>query len=185
MAKVNQKSLENLKLGVRFTKGIIPHNKGTAKMVTKTCLLCGKEFTRKFKSDRPNNFCSIKCSTKNLHKKEIITKRANTWKGTIQKITKHKKGEDCNFWKGGITPINNKIRASFEYRLWRKSVFERDKYTCVFCKQVGGYLEADHIKPFSVFPELRFAIDNGRTLCRSCHKKTDTYGRKAIIKYKN
>jgi len=87
-------------------------------------------------------------------------------------------GERNHWWKGGITPIHEAIRETFEYKLWRKSVFERDKYSCVWCKQVGGEIHADHIKPFALFPELRFAIDNGRTLCKECHKKTDTYGRK-------
>lgn len=82
-------------------------------------------------------------------------------------------------WKGGLTPLNMKIRNSVEYKLWRKSVYERDNYTCIWCSQIGGKLNADHIKPFSLFPELRFAIDNGRTLCLDCHKKTDTFGGKA------
>lgn len=86
-------------------------------------------------------------------------------------------GDKNKSWKGGITPINEKIRKSIEYKLWRESVFERDKYTCVFCgDNRGGNLEADHIKPFAYYPELRFAIDNGRTLCHDCHQKTDTYG---------
>ena len=84
-------------------------------------------------------------------------------------------------WKGGITPINLKIRNSKEYTLWRSAIFERDNYTCVWCTKHGGYLEADHIKPFAYFPELRFAIDNGRTLCRPCHittfKENKEYGR--------
>jgi hypothetical protein len=81
-------------------------------------------------------------------------------------------------WKGGITPTVWKIRNSRDYRLWRTAVFERDNYTCVWCGKHGVYLEADHIKPFCDYPELRFAIDNGRTLCKECHKKTDNYGSK-------
>lgn len=83
-------------------------------------------------------------------------------------------------WKGGVTPINRLIRVSREYQDWRKSVFERDDYTCQFCGQRGVRLHADHIKPFSLFPELRFELSNGRTLCEPCHKKTPTWGFKAL-----
>lgn len=89
-----------------------------------------------------------------------------------------RRGEKSNFWKGGVTETNKLIRQSWEYRLWREAVFKRDNFTCQFCFQRGGELTADHIKPFSLFPELRFAIDNGRTLCRPCHKTTDTWGGK-------
>lgn len=78
-------------------------------------------------------------------------------------------------WKGGITPENKKIRASVEYMQWRISVFERDNYTCVWCGQLGGKLNADHIKPFAHYPELRLDIKNGRTLCVPCHKRTESY----------
>lgn len=61
-------------------------------------------------------------------------------------------------------------------REWRKAVFERDKYTCQECGKVGGKLEAHHIKAYKEFPEEKWKIDNGKTLCKSCHSKTDTYG---------
>lgn len=85
-------------------------------------------------------------------------------------------GEKSHLWRGGITPLNQKIRRSAEYKWWRIAVFERDNYTCIWCGE-RGRLNADHIKPFALFPELRFAIDNGRTLCVPCHRKTDTWGR--------
>lgn len=90
------------------------------------------------------------------------------------------RGENNPNWKGGITTLNKKIRSSLEYKIWRRAIFERDNYTCIWCgikgNETRGYLNADHIKPFAYFPELRFAIDNGRTLCRGCHRKTDTWG---------
>lgn len=94
------------------------------------------------------------------------------------------RGDKCNLWKGGITPINRAIRTTLEYKLWREAVFKRDNYTCVWCGDKNYenrgqtlILNADHIKPFALFPELRFSIDNGRTLCISCHKTTGTWGR--------
>ena len=79
-------------------------------------------------------------------------------------------------WKGGVTPIHEALRKTLKYENWRKSVFERDNYTCKICNEVGGKLNADHIKPFALFPKLRLDIKNGRTLCETCHRKTDTYG---------
>lgn len=95
-----------------------------------------------------------------------------------RKMSEARKGDKWYTWKGGITPINRAIRNQVEYKLWREAVFKRDNFTCVFCKVRGNTLNADHIKPFAYYPELRFAIDNGRTLCVTCHKTTDTYGGK-------
>lgn len=114
--------------------------------------------------------------------KEAIAKRTETRMGykhsleTLRKMSECHKGSKCYLWRGGLTEKNKAIRASLEYKLWRKSVFERDGYTCVWCKTKGGRLNADHIKEFSDYPELRFAIDNGRTLCVECHTKTENYG---------
>lgn len=84
-------------------------------------------------------------------------------------------------WKGGVSKESDIIRKSIEYKLWRQAVFERDQFTCVWCGHKSNGLRPsdihpDHIKPFADYPELRFAIDNGRTLCIPCHKTTDTWG---------
>lgn len=96
------------------------------------------------------------------------------------------KGEKNFNWLGGRTPLNRTIRNSFEYKEWRKSVFDRDNYTCVWCGAKNGngvavVLNADHIKQFAYYPELRFVVDNGRTLCVDCHRKTETFKNKKHV----
>ena len=86
------------------------------------------------------------------------------------------RGKNHPRWKGG-KDIIKLLKGSIEYKQWRTKVFNRDNFTCRICEQKGGKLDPHHIKPFSVFIEYRFDIDNGLTLCRKCHKKTDSYGR--------
>lgn len=83
--------------------------------------------------------------------------------------TKFKKGNVPWTWRGGITPINIKIRSSLEYSFWRKSCLKRDNFTCQKTGIIGGDLVVHHINNFAEFPELRFAIDNGITLSEKSH----------------
>lgn len=83
-------------------------------------------------------------------------------------------GEKHPAWKGGITKISHKIRTSLEYKQWRQAVLERDNFTCVLCGYVSGKprdMRADHIKPFHLYPDLRFEVSNGRALCVPCDHK--------------
>lgn len=93
------------------------------------------------------------------------------------------------------TPLYRAIRILPEYKIWRISVFKRDKWTCMFCKKTGGILNADHIKPMALILKENHIVNvsqsldcselwnktNGRTLCSSCHKNTQTYGRKMKV----
>src|SRR3990167_2991101 len=97
------------------------------------------------------------------------------WRKGDNKAEKHPN------WKGGRSRSYKTGYYSIEYKFWRKSVFERDTYTCIKCKRIGGYLTAHHIKSFALFPGLRFVIDNGQTLCGECHKQTDNYGGRVKI----
>jgi hypothetical protein len=130
--------------------------------ITKTCPVCNKEYESYRKEKRV--VCSRDCYGK------LVAER--------------QKGEKSHLWKGGLTDKNMLLRKSPEAKEWRKQVFKRDDYTCQHCGERGARLDADHIKPWALYPELRFELSNGRTLCRPCHLKTDTWGHRTSIKVK-
>ena len=105
---------------------------------------------------------------------------------TRKKQSECKKGEKSYLWKGGISPINKRIRQGIEFRNWREAVYKRDNYTCQKYglrgqKGVGKriVLHPHHIQNFADFPELRFEISNGITLSEKAHKEFHKkYGKK-------
>lgn len=134
----------------------------------KKCLICGNIFTQK-KTESPLVFIERRACSRGCSIKDPI--RLSRVFDVIPR------GNKSHFWIDGRTSENTRLRNSSRAKRWRVAVFERDRYTCVFCKKRGGVLNADHIKPWSTHPKLRFKITNGRTLCIDCHKKTPTFAR--------
>ena len=102
--------------------------------------------------------------------------------GKENRIKSMPRGENSPYWKGDAVNENRRARDCFEYDNWRKLVFEKNDYVCQCCGIRGGRLNAHHIKDFANYKELRYVVDNGITLCSSCHDFTvkgsfhNTYG---------
>ncbi len=159
----------------------------------RVCAQCGETFVSK-KRKKSQRFCSKSCAARSRGASAQSTCFArgqtpwNKGKQNWRAGYRHSDETKCRMSEAlkrdqatCVTPEHYRIRRSTEYRLWRKAVFERDNYTCQMCgaRSVAGKrvrLEADHILPFAFYPDKRFDLDNGRTLCESCHKQTPTYG---------
>jgi len=141
---------------MKFRKGYVPWNKGL-KGFRKGC--------------KGHNFRG------NPKRPDIESRR----KMSESRIRFYKNGgKPWNF--GRRSPIEHKPsfeqRRSQVYNDWRIKVFERDNFTCQICWNRGCYLEAHHIKSFAQYPELRFDVENGVTLCLPCHMLVDKNRRK-------
>ena len=120
------------------------------RIIKGNCVICRKEI-QSFKS-QPRKTCSKECHSR------LIS----------QRLKKNKYA-----FKTGI-PYDME-RKSEQYKKWRMKVFYRDGFRCQICRQIGVELNAHHIRYWRKYPELRFIIDNGITLCKKCHRLIHLY----------
>ncbi len=123
------------------------------------CQCCGESYTQyvSYLKIRKSKYCSKNC---------------------MDEAAKQKTGVLSSNWEGGKTDEKRRIRSSAAWGEWRDAVFERDGYTCQICGSKNDKdneriikLHPHHIKTFAEYPELRFDVDNGQTLCSDCHYK--------------
>jgi|JI8StandDraft_1071087.scaffolds.fasta_scaffold00207_26 5-methylcytosine-specific restriction endonuclease McrA len=162
----------------------------------KDCITCKKEIKKPQNESVKNWVIRHKYCSKECQYPPKVT--LVCWECANHFIVRNYRKETAHFcstvcsWQyrnEGKRTADKVIRQSWAYKAWRTLVFERDNYTCVHCgdhnhegRGATLALHADHIQPFALFPELRFEVSNGRTLCVPCHKKTGTYGRGAIYR---
>ena len=124
-------------------------------------------------SKRMSEFSKGKPSwNKGLTKKSHPSiKRQANWMVGANNPMYGKRGKAHHAYKNGnYTAEKKRYWSTSEYQQWRKAVYERDNYTCQRCgDNKGGNLNAHHIKPWADFPELRYVVSNGVTLCVKCH----------------
>jgi hypothetical protein len=92
----------------------------------------------------------------------------------IEKRFRNCRGEKHYKWIKDRSKVKKSEHKHLDglYRYWSKEVKNRDNWKCkINNKYCNGKLEAHHILPWSKFPELRYEINNGISLCHFHHPR--------------
>lgn len=162
-----------------------------AKFCSRKCIRNSTQFTIGHKlTPRGNKRWDNPASKAKWFKKDVHSYPFAT---TFKKgFTPWNEGKDF----GGTQYTAKRIASLQKYRNWKKEIKIRDKFKCVQCGNANN-LNIDHypvplavmIKKYNIkkpqqakqFEEF-WNMNNGRTLCLSCHKETDTYGKNFLQK---
>ena len=110
---------------------------------------------------------------KKLHNKvrtkEWIAKISSAQKG---KPRLYMQGEKHWKWKGGLEFCKRKDeRNDPRYLVWVKMIKIRDKQCKLKDEMCDGNLVVHHIKSWRDYPDLRYDLENGITLCHAHHPR--------------
>ncbi len=99
--------------------------------------------------------------------------------------TEFKKGEKHYRWITDREKVSKsrtkETLCGTEYKEWRLSIYERDNFKCrLLNEECTGKIQAHHIFNWVDYPELRFIINNGITLCHVHHPRGRTEEKRMI-----
>ncbi len=171
------------------------------------CTECKKEFktTNKGRLKFKRNFCSMDCYNvykekfglikgiqKKGHKnfsKEFIEESRKRMLGNKYRLgLKHtakwrekqslrRRGNQCNFWKGGLHKFRGQYGYNFTIQL-KEKIRVRDNFICQICGvpelELNSRLSIHHID----YDKKNSNENNLVSLCKSCHNKTSIGDRK-------
>ena len=167
----------------RFQKGIVPWNKG--KKIIKTCTFCGTRF-----SGRGVKYCSLQCAGK-ARLGMVFSENLGRKKGCVPynkgKKSPETSGENNGKWIKDRTLLkdDDKERGGQLHREWSKNVKKRDKWVCrIADNNCDGRLEAHHILGWTKYPELKYDLNNGITLCHFHHPRVREEEKRLIPTFK-
>lgn len=125
------------------------------------CPVCGRFFSKNERYVKKRKklgqkvfYCSRSCGGRALSKL-----------GITQQSNRDRAGKK----KGSKKESRKKERTAAD-REWVKDILKRDKYQCQHCG-VKEKLQAHHILAYAKAPDKRLDLDNGITLCATCHRK--------------
>lgn len=117
-------------------------------------------------------------------RKKMSRNNARVWLGkkftqdVRRKMSESRKGKytgkNSPFWIKDRTKLKKSERRDrdVQYIYWRKEIKNRDEWKCRLSSDVcKGQLEAHHIFNWTDYPELRYVLTNGITLCHSHHPR--------------
>lgn len=153
------------------------------------CLECGKKFTAR--KDFHQKFCSKQCSSlyrfkqHNIYKiceycgKEFRVSKCHIDRKYCSKKCQGKTYKTTRSGKNGYNynPLlteQDRIdrRYDIRHKEWSLNVKKKDNFICQKCGDSSGHnLVSHHILAYWKYPNSRYDIDNGITLCSNCHKE--------------
>ena len=152
-----------------------------------SCKHCKSEYLTV--QNKPSEWCCQSCRRKDFRYSEKSKQKMSKIQkklfkeGVVTPFMKGKKGDfgyckkvsigrqKCSNeeWSGFITDDRVKQMTSDDYRIWRKTILERDDFTCQVCGKNNGDKEVHHIWKYSDYEFCRLETFNGITLCKVHH----------------
>ncbi len=143
------------------------------------CLQCKVVFSAPVWAKRKT--CSVKCSNNLPSKTRMKGKKVSSATKEKMRLSAIGKKHPWASLKGELNPnwikdrtklAKRQERNDMAYKDWRRLVKNRDGWKCkISNSDCSGSVVAHHILGWAAYPELRYEVNNGITLCHFHHPR--------------